>query len=66
LLGEQAPSTWMYTSGVSSQLRTTNEGHTLTYFSHTQNLQNLIEYLALSAICIGPGPGMQEMMWTER
>jgi hypothetical protein len=26
---------------------------------HTINLQKLVEYLALSAICIGPGPGMR-------
>jgi hypothetical protein len=26
---------------------------------HAINLQSLIEYLALSAICIGPGPGMR-------
>jgi hypothetical protein len=26
---------------------------------HAMNLQSLIEYLALSAICIGPGPGMR-------
>jgi len=59
LLGEQAPSNWIYTNTVSSQLPTTNEGKTLTYFNHTLNLQNLIEYLAMSAICIGPGPGMR-------
>jgi hypothetical protein len=49
----------MHASGVFSQLPTTNEGKTSTYFNHTLNLQNLIEYLALSAICIGPGPGMR-------
>jgi hypothetical protein len=59
LLREQAPSNWIYTNSVSSQIPTTNEGKPLTYFNHTLNLQNLIEYLALSAICIGPGPGMR-------
>jgi hypothetical protein len=58
LLGEQAPSNWIYTNSILSPLPTTGEGKTSTYFNHTLKIQNLIEYLDLSAICISPGPGM--------
>jgi hypothetical protein len=55
---EKSPQNCIYFHGSSDRGQGVRE-RSLTHFNGALDLQALIEYLAMSAVCIGPGPAMR-------